>query len=329
VNALPVIDFTPFRTGGADERRRVGEAIDAACRETGFLVLTGHGVPDALVADTREAFRVFFDQPPAYKRRFAKDPAAGAAGYSAIGDTALARTRGDAAPADLNETFNVVPPHVDRSDPYFTCEAARGFFPPNRFPDTPANLERLCREYYAAAYALARELLRACAAGLGLPEQFFDDKTDRAIATLVARNYPAQTEAPLRGQWRAAAHTDFGTMTLLAAEDRPGGLEVRTRHGTWLKVAPPRSAFVVNIGDMMARWTNDRWVSTLHRVANPPVDAGDSARRISLVFFMNPNYDAVVAPWGDPPRHSPVTVGDYYLRQMSRLRELSAPRPAG
>jgi isopenicillin N synthase-like dioxygenase len=165
------------------------------------------------------------------------------------------------------------------------------------------------------------------AVGLGLRDDYFADKSDRAIATLVARNYPAQREAPQPGQLRAAAHTDFGTMTLLAAEDRPGGLEVLMRQGGWISVAPPPSAFVVNIGDMMARWTNDRWVSTLHRVANPPVEAGHGARRISLVFFLNPNYDAIVAPWAGPSRHEPITVGEYYLRQMRRLRELSADRP--
>jgi isopenicillin N synthase-like dioxygenase len=328
VEALPIVDFGPFRQGSRDDRQRVGREIDAACREVGFLILAGHGIPDALIADTREAFRLFFDQPLAYKRRFAKDPSAGAAGYSAIGDTALARTRGDAAPADLNETFNVVPPHVDRTDPYFTCEAARPFFPRNRFPDVPHDLEALCRAYYAIAYALAREVLSACAIGLGLPADYFADKTDRAIATLVARNYPAQREAPQPGQLRAAAHTDFGTMTLLAAEDRPGGLEVLTKQGAWISVAPPPSTFVVNIGDMMARWTDDRWVSNLHRVANPPIAAGDAARRISLVFFMNPNYDAVIAPWSGSARHAPITVGEYYLRQMSRLREVSAGRPA-
>lgn len=323
--SLPVVDFARFLHGGEADRRCVGEEIDAACREVGFLVLTGHGMSDALVDDTREAFRAFFDQPLAYKSRYAKEPSAGAAGYSGVGDTALARTRGDAAPADLNETFNVAAPHVDRADPYFTGPRGAPFFPVNRFPDVPAEFETLCRRYYAAAYGLAMDVLRASALGLGLAEHFFDDKADRAIATLVARNYPPQPETPAIGQLRAAAHTDFGTMTLLAAEDRPGGLEVRTKSGEWLAVAPPRSTFVVNIGDMMAAWTAQRWISTLHRVANPPVAAGASARRISLVFFMNPNYDAVIEPIprdGDASRRASMTAGEYYLGRMRRLREL-------
>ncbi len=327
---VPLIDIAPFRGGGAGERRRVAEAVDRACRDVGFFSITGHGIPETLIEDTRAAFRAFFDQPAQYKERYAKSTETNSAGYVGIGEAGLSYTRGKAAPPDLNEIFQVTP--VDVTDaPYYTAAEAAPFFPRNRFPDRPPEFARLAADYYRAAYGLARQVLSICALGLGLPEDYFESRTDKAIATLVARNYPEPETPPLPGQLRAGAHTDFGTTTLLLAEDRPGGLEVMAKDGSWQPVAPPPNAYIVNIGDMMARWTNDVWVSTLHRVVNPPADARGS-RRMSLVFFTNPNYDALVeclptcASAERPAKYPPVRAGEYYLAKMRQMRErVAAP----
>ena len=109
------------------------------------------------------------------------------------------------------------------------------------------------------------------------------------------RLYPEQKIAPLPGQLRAAAHTDYGTVTILKPGDTVGGLQVADSDGNWHDVPMIPGSFVINQGDLMARWTNDRWLSTLHRVANPPEEAKGGSRRLSIVFFHHPNYDATVS----------------------------------
>ena len=153
---------------------------------------------------------------------------------------------------------------------YFQSEAARGMIPANRWPAQPAALKALYTEYYLRMGALAADLMRLSALALDLPETYFDDKIDRHISRLNVRLYPEQKSAPLPGQLRAAAHTDYGTVTILKPGDTVGGLQVADRQGNWHDVLAVPGSFVVNQGDLMARWTNDRWLSTLHRVANPP-----------------------------------------------------------
>jgi isopenicillin N synthase-like dioxygenase len=125
--------------------------------------------------------------------------------------------------------------------------------------------------------------------------------------------YPAQSGPPRPGQLRAGAHTDYGGLTILSGEDVPGGLQVRTRDGRWVDVPTSPTTFVVNIGDLLMRWTNDRWLSNLHRVVNPPLDEAARRHRLSIAFFNHPNYDALIAclPTQGAARHAPVLSGDY------------------
>jgi isopenicillin N synthase-like dioxygenase len=122
---------------------------------------------------------------------------------------------------------------------------------------------------------------------------------------------------------RSGAHTDYGTLTFIRGDDTPGGLQVKHRNGDWIEVHPDPKAFVCNIGDLMARWSNDRWVSTLHRVAVPPPEAAPKDR-ISLVFFQIPNHDATisciescVAP-GGTAKHQPIKCSDHYLGKLMK-----------
>ena len=142
---------------------------------------------------------------------------------------------------------------------------------------------------------------------------FFDDKVDRSIGTMRLNYYPAQAVAPKPGQLRASAHTDYGGFTILSGEDVPGGLQVRTRDGRWIDVVTAPATFVVNIGDLLMRWTNDRWLSNMHRVVNPPSAGGPSRARLSIAFFNHPNYDVRIECLGSqgPATHAPVLSGDY------------------
>jgi isopenicillin N synthase-like dioxygenase len=136
-------------------------------------------------------------------------------------------------------------------------------------------------------------------------------------------HYPVLEQPPLPGQLRTGAHTDYGAMTILAATDAEGGLEVRMRDGSWAGVKPKPGEFVVNLGDMMARWTNGRWASTLHRVVNPPLGMAQS-RRLSIGMFVHPNYDqriecvpTCLAP-GEKPRYETISAGEHIKRKIER-----------
>ena len=242
-----------------------------------------------------------------------------------MGDVALAYTRGQTSPPDLNETFQIA--KVDVTDEaYFQSEAARGMIPRNRWPECPLRLGTLYTKYYVRMGTLASDLMRLSALALGLPENYFDDKIDRHISRLNVRLYPEQKVAPLPGQLRAGAHTDYGTVTILRPGDTVGGLQIADGNGNWHDVPMIPNSFVINQGDLMARWTNDRWLSTLHRVANPPEEAKGGSRRLSIVFFHHPNYDATVSCLptcvepGGAPKYEPITVGDYYSMKKTQQR---------
>jgi isopenicillin N synthase-like dioxygenase len=326
-NFVPVIDIAPYFSGAREGKRGVADQLGRACREIGFYVIVGHGVDPALVDEVEAVSREFFDLPIDEKMQLHVGSAPGAVGYAAIGDTALAYTRGQVAPPDLNESFQVAKVDV-ADDPYFQSEAARGLIPKNRWPDRPAALKDLYIRYYLRMGRLAEDLMRLSALALDLPEEYFDDKIDRHISRLNVRLYPEQKTAPLPGQLRAAAHTDYGTVTILKPGDTVGGLQVADRDGNWHDVPMIPGSFVINQGDLMARWTNDRWLSTLHRVANPPEEAKGGSRRLSIVFFHHPNYDATVSCLptcvkpGAVPAYEPIQVSDYY--SMKRAQQRSA-----
>lgn len=214
--------------------------------------------------------------------------------------------------------------------PYYTAPAAGRHFAPNLWPEQPADLRSAYESYFQVMSNLAADLMRLFALALELPADYFDGSIDRHISRLRVRNYPAPREVPAPGQLRAGAHSDYGSLTILKTEDRPGGLQVLGKTGEWLDVPHLPGTFVVNIGDMMARWTNDRWVSTLHRVVNPPPDRAADSRRQSLVFFHNPNYDAVVsclpgcASATNPPKHPPTTSGGHLREKFLSTQQALA-----
>ena len=326
---VPVIDLTAARQGGHAERRQVAGAIDRACREIGFFAIIGHGVPDRIVERLRHVAHEFFERPMAEKLT-CRHPVAGTnRGYHPVGGEALSKANDAAAPPDLKEFFHVGPVVVG-DDPYYTSAEGRVHFAPNIWPSPPLDFERAATEYYVTMSGLIGVLMRLAAVALDVDERFFDDKVDRSIGTMRLNYYPAQAAAPKPGQLRASAHTDYGGFTILSGEDVPGGLEVRTRGGDWIGVPTSPTSFVVNIGDLLMRWTNDRWLSNLHRVVNPPPGPDPMRARLSIAFFNHPNYDALIEclPSQGPARHPPVRSGEY--RDLKYAKTLLAgARAAG
>jgi isopenicillin N synthase-like dioxygenase len=330
---VPLIDLeqvgTPSDRGYVELVAKVREA----CADTGFLMVRGHGVPLDLIERVRRASDSFFDLPDSRKLRFEKPSPQVNRGFSAMRSRTVGRDRDPTLRASLQEGFAIGMPDVP-NDPYFRGEAAGANFAPNIWPDAPDDFEAVMREYYSQMERLSGLIMRLFARALTLPEDYFADKMDRHISTLRLVHYPALDAPPAPGEERAGAHTDTGTLTILHIDDTPRALQVKTRSGEWIDVTAVSGAFVINIGDMMMRWTNDKWQSTLHRVANPPASDGTSPRRLSIVYFSQPNYDARIeclpgcSGPNDPPRYEPITSGEHRLRRYAKTYGFELPGAA-
>ena len=328
---FPIIDLAPFRSADAPARRAVARRIDNACRDIGFFAVTGHGVDEAAVQECYDQALAFFDLPLEEKARIRQPALEIVRGYIPQGAGALAAAEEDRpVHPDLKESFTIGP-LVAHPIPSQEMAPLRA---PNRWPRRPAGLRSAWERAYFAFEALARHLMHACAMALGLDEHWFDGRMNRHFSVLSALYYPDQHAAPEPGQLRSGAHTDFDALTILRPDRAPGRLQVMTKAGTWAEAPLVPGAFIVNIGDLLARWTNDRWVSTLHRVVNPPGVEARRSRRLSLGYFqeINPEVEVSALPGtvgtGNPAKYPPITAGAIHNEKFMRQAK-AAVRAAG
>lgn len=314
--AAPIIDLATFESGTPLERRRIGAEVDRICRTTGFLTLSGHGVATEVRVRMWDVVHQFFDLPSAVKMRSTVRPDY-PYGYKGNESEALAASRGDATPPDAKETFNggplQVPHHIVDPDALAFCYA------PTPWPHEPRDFVDAWSAYYEAMESLAARIMGLFAVALELPVHYFDSAIGQPISALRALNYPPQDRPPRVGQLRAGAHSDYGTLTILWPQDDSRGLEILDLHGNWREVMPTPDTFIINIGDLMARWTNDRWRSTLHRVVNPDIAHDPASRRQSIAYFHQPDWSATIATLPGLPTsaYEPVTSGPYLMRKFS------------
>jgi len=275
---IPTIDLSAGPAAAAAE-------IQRACEDVGFFTVVGHGVSEETIDTISSGARAFFDLPETEKRRLA-EPAAtpGVPVYRPLGIEKLGST------ADRKESLDWGPSLAGVA-----------------WPDRPVELRGAYEHYFAELLGLAGTLVHAFALALGLDEDALDASFDGRSSSLRTIDYPAGA-----GEARAGAHRDYGCLTIIRSD--AGGLEAETRDGEWLPVTAPPGGFVVNIGDLMQRWTGDRWVSTPHRVVGP---AGESQRRQSLVFFHNPRADALIETLGGATTYEPVRAGEYVLARAA------------
>lgn len=320
---VPVIDLAPLATGSPGDIGHVAHRIGNACEEIGFFMVTGHGIDSGLVERAYASAAAFFDLPENEKMRALKPSVDVNRGYSPFRSRTVGRETDKTLTPSLQEGFAIGQPDVP-DDPYFLGRQALNNFAPDIWPDRPAGFEEVMRAYYGAMESLSLTLTEIFAVALDLPPDFFADKMDRHISTLRLVNYPALDMEPEPGAIRSGEHSDTGVLTILLIDDIPG-LQVRTRGGKWVDIRRDPGAFIVNIGDMLMQWTNDRWISTRHRVVNPPRGAGGAARRLSMPYFSQPNYDALIqcietctGP-DNPPKYPPVTSGAHRLRRHEAI----------
>jgi isopenicillin N synthase-like dioxygenase len=313
---IPAIDIAPFLAGDPDGKREISEAFSRACEEIGFVVISGHGIPEATIERLFKRGFAFFDLPAEIKSRWHPTGETKQRGYHGMATRGLASTLGKGAPMDLRESV-FIGPITDHRTAYACLPEARTAYAENLIPTEPAGVDAALVDVYRAFEQLSADLLRIFAVALKMPENHFASLIDRHFSVLSAHHYPALTEPPLPGQLRTGAHTDYGALTILAMTQSCGGLEARMADGTWLPVQLALGELVINLGDMMQRWTNDRWVSTMHRVVVPENLNDAMSRRMSVGYFMHPNYDAEIAciptclGAGEAPKYPPITAGGH------------------
>ncbi len=322
-SGIPIIDFAPFLNGGIEEKRKVVQQLDVACREIGFFTLAGHGVPVELIDTARATAVAFFSLSAEEKKRVERPPSKISRGYFGLGDRSISYSLGKAAPADIQEAYAFGPEPTSTTEHYKGDLGASAMLAPNLWPAHPESFKNVMLAYRAALSELGLKVMQAMAMALDLPETNFDEKFDHQPSTVRIIRYPALTSPPLEGQLRSGAHTDYGTLTFVRGDDTPGGLQVKAHNSGWIDVHPAPDSFVCNIGDLLARWSNDRWISTLHRVAVPPPEV-TSSDRISLVYFQIANHDAriecIEAGRGasQRPKYEPITCAEYYLGKLMK-----------
>lgn len=309
MNTLPLIDIAPLYGTDNAAWRDVATQIDAACRDWGFFYITGHGIPPERIDALLAAAKAFFALPEAEKLKIDITRTAHHRGYGAIATEQLDPTQ----PSDLKETFDMGF-HMAADHPEVLAgKPLRG---PNRHPELPG-WAPLMEQHYADMQALAQTLLRAIALALGIERDFFDARFAEPISVFRMIHYPPRHTARSADQPGAGAHTDYGCVTLLY-QDAAGGLQVRNVHGEWIDAPPIPGSFVVNIGDMMARWSNDRYTSTPHRVISPL-----GVHRYSMPFFAEPHPDTEISclpncsSADNPPKYPPVTSAEYLLSRFA------------
>lgn len=302
-SVVPIIDVSALNGSDHEAKLEVAKQIGTACEEIGFLVITNHGIPQEVIDTTWAQTFEFFDSPFEQKNLMCPDDQATYPyGYSPVGGELLSRGKEAEQDENVDQQEESVrqASHLKVGDLKEMMQMGPANplagMPPRRWPEEPANLKGAWESYYEECNKLARRLLGAFALALDLPEDWFESKLDRHVSALRAVNYPDQKgmEVPA-GAIRASAHTDYGTLTIL----RTGGpgLQVSKDNGSniWYDVPLTPNCLIINLGDLMRRWTNERWVSTLHRVINPTLDQQALwGRRLAIAFFHNLNKDAMV-----------------------------------
>lgn len=313
VEQIPVVDLRGIRTGCGSARDACAAALDKACREVGFFYIAGHGVAATEISALIREAEHFFTLPLERKMAiYYKDSPIYGRGYMPLGEHQIP---GTAERGDLHEAFEFsLELPADDSDHLAGCP----MYGPNRWPGDLPDFRDRVYGYYDAIRELGRDLFRAFAIALDLPEEFFESRITKPLGQMRLIHYPPDPGPRDRIQWGIGPHTDYECFTILLQDDA-GGLELMNADGEWIAAPPVPGTFVVNVGDLMARWTNDLYASTLHRVVN-----WSGRERYSFPFFYGANFDAEVSclptcqDADHPPKYPATTAGAWAVDQIQK-----------
>ncbi|KAJ4381913.1 hypothetical protein N0V86_003282 [Didymella sp. IMI 355093] len=362
-SGLPIIDISSYLdpASSASARQTTAQAIDSACINYGFFYLTGHGIPTAKLDEIIHLARQFFALPLSEKNKIKRHDAGGpeggdsARGYQGLGENVTGGLQ------DMQEAIDLYRPWTGQAEEGDGGPGTRKTLQgPNLWPEQPAELRSVYEAYITQVTEVGRALVRAMGVALSLgppdadarvadrgseDEEVFVRNCDESFWVMRMINYPplpevissqakdaveeisaAKREDTIESQFSCGAHTDYGCVTLLLTDPTPGALQVQLKDGTWLPADPIPGAFVVNIGDMIERWTNGMWKSTMHRVihrGDGGVNGVEGGGRVSVPFFFEPNFDAMVKPLekcvkdsGRQAMHEGSTYGEHLLTKV-------------
>jgi isopenicillin N synthase-like dioxygenase len=310
-NKLPVIDVSGLSSSKPEDRAAVGAAIRAACIDNGFFYVSDHGIPQGLIDAVQAQTKALFDLPIEQKRKVSKALSSCNRGWEPLEAQSLDLD----APPDLKETF-----YMGLELPLDHPAVVAGKFNcgPNIWPADMLEFKPTMRGYHAAMRDLGERLMVGLALSLDLPENYFDDLNRDPLSTLRLLHYPPHPADAKAGQAGAGAHTDYGVLTLLL-QDANGGLQVKDSDDSWIHAPPIAGTFIVNIGDAIARWTNDIYRSTVHRVVNV-----SGNRRYSVPFFYSGNADHPIKCLpnclkpGETPKYEEATIAEHMMQMYQK-----------
>lgn len=308
---IRIVDLQRWFSGDEQIRNAVAADIDASMRDAGFVVITGHGVPEALAGELRAALQRAFALPTDVKTKY-QVRELGLVGWVPPGMEANGYAFGEETPPDLKESLV-----------FQTTELpGRGQFVPNVWPTEVPELRQVVTDYLLAMEALHVELLRMLARALGLDDDYLAVKASHAVNTMNTNWYPplTVTGTPAFNQFRIGPHSDFGTITILDRQPGLGGLQVQIEDDEWTDAPWEPGSLTVNCGDLLQLWTGGRWRSARHRVLPPSADAPEESL-ISLIYFCEPDADTVVEPLPveGARKFAPVLAGEYLAEKMRQI----------
>ena len=313
-STLPVIDIKALRSGSLNDMKHVARQIDEANKEIGFFLVKNTGIDFHHVQKTLDICEQFFSSEMENKMKCRVDiPADNKPwGYFPRNMEQLQRGKDFDLKEkkrtylnDINEQFNMQNDHIKAN------------LAPRIYPAYPKEFQGILSKYWKDSESLANTLLKGFAYGLEVDPSFFENKFDHCASVLRVLHYPENVKLQ-SGQFRASEHTDYGSLTILYST--APGLQVKNRKGEWVDVVVPWEHFVINIGDLMAFWTNDRWISTPHRVISKETE--QPIKRFSLAFFHNPNSDTLVEcipsckSEENPYKYEKVYSGDFIMKKF-------------
>jgi isopenicillin N synthase-like dioxygenase len=308
VQEIPVIDMSGL--GSADEAARleVASRRREAAERIGFFYVSNHGVPQEQVDAIFETSRRFFALPPETKAGVLVNEIH--RGWLAVGQSKMYA----GARVDLKESFLwglELPP----DDP--DVRAGKKLMGPNHWPGFMPEMRGVLSAYYDSILDCGNRLLRGFALSLGRPADFFVPHFAKPLARGSMVYYPPQPPDLGEQQFGVAPHTDYGGLTLLS-QDMTGGLQVLNKAGEWVTAHPIPGTLVINVGDLMARWTNNRFSSNAHRVINT-----SGRERYSVAVFFDPSFDTVIDPRdllddASQAKYPATTCGEYIVGRFDK-----------
>jgi len=309
---IPIVDFAPMQSDDVKGTQSLADDVYKACTEVGFFYIKNHGVTQSNINELLDISHQFFALDDKDKMAIDISRSSFSRGYIPMcGEKNNQHSKGD-----LKETFDMAI-EIDDADPDFL--AGNPLYGPNQWPENFPEFKRVMNAHFERITTLCRDIYKAFALSLGLPEDYFEGMIDKPLDILRLLRYPPQLVVKDKDQIGTGAHSDFDCFTVLY-QDPTGGLQALNSDGEWIDAPPIEGTFLINVGDMMERWTNGLFVSTIHRVINR-----SKTDRYSTVFFAAPNYRTQVEclpsckSAENPPRYPPISAGDYIVSRYEAV----------